>query len=753
MKRSTLFDFNFSGGMVKKRKDNEIADASAASSTSSDSSRPSSSTRGSDSVVEKEVLGDSGRVDSGPSQSESPAASSTKSNPKGYRFQMDWLKKWPWLKKIETGMQCKLCMKHKKQNALTTSSGSTNYRTTTLERHMESADHFRSVQAETLQKDFVQASAAADEKNRSGADEAVLAALRTVHFMATEDIPIAKYTRLMEFQKLQKAGAIDQLSVGGNATYLSRSAGMEFQEAVAAEIHGRVIGNIRDASMFSVLIDETTDISVTKHMVVYARVVDQNFSPRTYFLRNVTVDSPKSDAATLFGLLTETLQQEDLDITKAHGFGSDGAAVMVGRKNGVSALMKKANPHCVSVHCMAHRLNLATSQASKDLPFLKEVEKMLGDLYRHFGGSKSGNRKCELEHIQKVLGDPIIKVKECYEIRWLAFYDAVKAVFLSWPSLYTYFTDHSSSETRPVKKLLQQYKCVAVLATLMDILPSLSKLSLILQKSDLDIACVQPAITNLLSKLAQAKEGNGFHQQDFRDKLKIKRNSDGKVTEVKFKGKALHFEPDMKTVGDEVKEMRVAFCEKLIENINRRFPADATKVVSAFGVLAMQPLTYMSPEERKAYGETELRVLADFYGQDQISGSGAERVVSRALIDPAECLEEWAVAKESVIENKYPRDSVQRLFKLLFEYHRDTFPNLITLAQLALIMPLHTADCERGFSCQNSIKTSTRSCLKEDHLNTLMTIKCEGDSTENHDFGPALQRWKTSKNRRLLAKD
>ena len=67
---------------------------------------------------------------------------------------------------------------------------------------------------------------------------------------------------------------------------------------------------------------------------------------------------------------------------------------------------------------MAHRFNLCTLHASRNIPILKEFEGTLSDLYYYFGGSKSGNRACELKEIQAVLNHPQLKIKECHEIRW-----------------------------------------------------------------------------------------------------------------------------------------------------------------------------------------------------------------------------------------------------------------------------------------------------------------------------------------------
>ena len=69
-------------------------------------------------------------------------------------FHFHWLQKWPWLKKLNTGMVCELCQKHNKVNAMTSPNGCQNYRTSTLERHAVSADHKNSIEQELLKKDF-----------------------------------------------------------------------------------------------------------------------------------------------------------------------------------------------------------------------------------------------------------------------------------------------------------------------------------------------------------------------------------------------------------------------------------------------------------------------------------------------------------------------------------------------------------------------------------------------------------------------
>ena len=547
--------------------------------------------------------------------------------------------------------------------------------------------------------------------------------MRTVHWMATEDIPIRKYNSLIELQKLNESGPLSNLSVAKNATYSSRAAGEEFQNCLAQTIHEKKLDQIQSASMYSVLTDESTDISVSKQMIVYIRIVDENFKPQTIFLKNMTISDPKSDAQVLFDNLFSVLQQEGLSVERLKGFGSDGAAVMVGRKSGVATRVKQKSPHCINIHCMAHRFNLCTSQASRNIPILKEFEGTLSDLYYYFGGSKSGNRACELKEIQTVLNHPKLKIKECHEIRWLAFYEAVFAVYRSWGPLIVYFKNHEDKKSKSCFEKLSGYVFVAILFMFMDILPSVSQMSLVLQKQDIDIAAINPTLSDLKDKIKQAKKGKAFYQREFNEKLNVKKGKDEKVKEVLFKGQKLELGgKSVKQLCKEVDEVRDTFCEKLSNNISDRFPRESVDVATSFHVFGMRPLSFLSDEQKEEFGNREVEILLEHYGNEKKIGD----VVSQPMVNTEACRAEWSMAKRIVMQQLCPRDSTKILLKLLHDNHKDSLPNLMTLANLALIMPYQTADCERGFSCQNGIKTSRRSRMEEETMNTLMTIKVEG---------------------------
>ena len=73
--------------------------------------------------------------------------------------------------------------------------------------------------------------------------------------------------------------------------------------------------------------DESIDIAVLKKLVIYVKVVKDGKS-QVYFATNVTV--PDGKAETIVNAITEWLASERIAIQKVLGFGSDGAAVMMG---------------------------------------------------------------------------------------------------------------------------------------------------------------------------------------------------------------------------------------------------------------------------------------------------------------------------------------------------------------------------------------------------------------------------------------
>ena len=55
---------------------------------------------------------------------------------------------------------------------------------------------------------------------------------------------------------------------------------------------------------------------------------------------------------------------------------------MVGKNNGVAAMLKRENPRLINVHCICHRLALACGDSNNELDYMLTIERLLLQLYK-----------------------------------------------------------------------------------------------------------------------------------------------------------------------------------------------------------------------------------------------------------------------------------------------------------------------------------------------------------------------------------
>lgn len=140
-------------------------------------------------------------------------------------------------------------------------------------------------------------------------------------------------------------------------------------------------------------------------------------------------DIPIGTVETIVRHLKQILVNKHIDIAKLRGFGSDGAAVMTGRVNGVAQKLKMVTPRLIAVHCVNHQLALAALHAADGIPYLQKYKSILQSIFYFY--QNSAVRMANLHKIQEILNDPIVKCKLVKDVRWLS-HDM--AIFESLPS-------------------------------------------------------------------------------------------------------------------------------------------------------------------------------------------------------------------------------------------------------------------------------------------------------------------------------
>jgi hypothetical protein len=108
--------------------------------------------------------------------------------------------------------------------------------------------------------------------------------------------------------------------------------------------------------LFSVLIDESRDISVKEQMAVVVRFVNKKRRSNRTILGIKHVKDTTSES--LKKALVDMLSDHGLVVANIRGQGYDSASNMRGEFNGLQKLIRDENPFAFYIHCFAHQLQL-----------------------------------------------------------------------------------------------------------------------------------------------------------------------------------------------------------------------------------------------------------------------------------------------------------------------------------------------------------------------------------------------------------
>lgn len=117
---------------------------------------------------------------------------------------------------------------------------------------------------------------------------------------------------------------------------------------------------------FSIILDGSTDRNSVHYLIVYFQFIYEDVC-YLQFYRLIPIGSDES-AKGLYNVLMDKIRFEKEDLfnhmkKNIVGFISDGASVMMGRKNGLVILVGDFTGRPIfRVHCMAHRLHLVITQ-------------------------------------------------------------------------------------------------------------------------------------------------------------------------------------------------------------------------------------------------------------------------------------------------------------------------------------------------------------------------------------------------------
>jgi hypothetical protein len=292
-------------------------------------------------------------------------------------------------------MHCNLCKKHNKMNAYSDPLvGAATLKIYALDKHSLSEDHIDAISKEvTLQSMERKANTLNSEQNTGLKQLFTLA-----YHVAKEHFAISKFEK--EIRMIELLGL--KIDIG---FYRNPHEAKDIIECISQDLETQCIDRIRQDLIYSLILDESTDISTESHLVIYVKYFDEEMRKiNTQFLKLLKLNA--GDAKSIYDTVLSYMNTNQLSTIKLMGFGSDGCSTMLGSNKGVFTKLKEDNPFMLNNHCVMHRLQLCIKDLG-ELVIVQKVNDLVSDIYLHF--CRSAKRSADLQSTQKEAGLPALQ--------------------------------------------------------------------------------------------------------------------------------------------------------------------------------------------------------------------------------------------------------------------------------------------------------------------------------------------------------
>ncbi|KAM9781380.1 general transcription factor II-I repeat domain-containing protein 2-like [Syngnathus typhle] len=195
---------------------------------------------------------------------------------------------------------------------------------------------------------------------------------------------------------------------------------------LSSDVYDQLCEKAKCFSVYSVALDETTDITDTAQLAIYVRGVDDNFEVIEELLSVIPMHG-QTTAQEIFHQLCDAIENAGLSWKRFVGITTDGAPSMTGRKNGLVALVKKkleeeSVEEAIALHCIIHQQALC----SKCLKFDNDMSVVVKCInYIRSRGLKHRRFRAFLEEMESEYGDVLYFT----EVRWLSRGSILKRFF------------------------------------------------------------------------------------------------------------------------------------------------------------------------------------------------------------------------------------------------------------------------------------------------------------------------------------
>lgn len=190
-------------------------------------------------------------------------------------------------------------------------------------------------------------------------------------FCGDGDESDSNFIRLIHLRSEDDSATLKDWMKQKTNKYTSHDMQNEMVKVMALRILREIVGTLQDATFFTVMVNETTDVSNLEQGVLVLRWMSEKFEVFEEFVGLYEVAS--TGAEIIYGVITDVFQRLNLAISKVRGQYYDGTATMSGKKFGVVTRLREAEPRAVFTHCYGHSPNLACADTIKRCKLMQDA--------------------------------------------------------------------------------------------------------------------------------------------------------------------------------------------------------------------------------------------------------------------------------------------------------------------------------------------------------------------------------------------
>ena len=503
--------------------------------------------------------------------------------------------------------------------------------------------------------------------------------------------------------------------------YVSADIQNELLKVMGLQVLRDIATSLHSAEFYSIMVDETTDVSNKEQAVLCFRWVSDDLVAHEDFVGLYGIEN--TEAKTLVNMILDVLTRLNLSIKKLRGQCYDGASAMSGPRSGVAKQIRDLESRAVYTHCYGHSLNLACMDTIKSSKVMQEALDITAEITKLV--KLSPRRGTIFQRLKDELAplDPGIRV--LCPTRWTVKAEALKSIVDNFEVL-----QHLWEESLEyVKESEMRARILGVSDRMMKfdfffgailgetVLSHSDNLSRTLQKGDISASEGQGVAEMTVTCLKTLRTDDNFAL--FWSKVTKKAtqlNIDEPALPRKRK-RTVRYEsgnaaPEFHTsIEGYYRQAYFEVLDVICSTIEDRFRQPGYQLYSNLEQLLLKAVC-------KENYSSEFDFVTKFYGPD--------------LNVHALEMQLQIFATNFIMEGK--KTSIKDIMKYLRNIssaQRALLSEICIIAKLILVMPATNAVSERSFSALRRVKTYLRSTMKQTRLNHLMILHVHKDITDS----------------------